>query len=42
LAVLGAGEFPPEILFQEAYLRLEFMDGSHKQAAKKYLSTQEN
>lgn len=42
LAVLGAGELPPEVLLQEAYLRLEFMDGSHKQAAKNYLATQEN
>ena len=42
LAVLGAGEMPPEVLLQEAYLRVEFMDGSHKQAAKNYLATQEN
>jgi thiol-disulfide isomerase/thioredoxin len=42
LAVLGAGELPPEILLKEAYLRLEFMDGSHKQAAKNYLATQKN
>lgn len=42
LAVLGAGELPPEVLLQEAYLRLEFMDGSHKQTAKNYLATQEN
>ena len=42
LAVLGVGELPPEILMQEAYLRLEFMDGSHKQAARNYLATQEN
>ncbi len=42
LAVLGAGELPPEVLLQEAYLRLEFMDGSHKQAARNYLATQEN
>lgn len=42
LAVLGVGELPPEILLQEAYLRLEFMDGSHKQAARNYLATQEN
>ena len=42
LAVLGVGELPPEILLQEAYLRLEFMDGSHKTAAKNYLATQKN
>lgn len=42
LVVLDAGELPPEVLMQEAYLRLEFMDGSHKQAAKNYLATQEN
>lgn len=42
LAVLAPGELPPEVLMQEAYLRLEFMDGSHKQAARNYLATQEN
>ena len=42
LTVLAAGGVPPEILLQESYLRLEFMDGSHKQTAKEYLSTQEN
>ena len=42
MAVLGTGDFPPEVLLQEAYLRLEFMDGSHKQTAKQYLATQEN
>lgn len=40
LAVLGEGELPPEVLRQEAYLRLEFMDGSSKAAASKYLATQ--
>ena len=40
LAVLGEGELPPEVLRQEAYLRLEFMDGSSKVAASKYLATQ--
>ena len=40
LAVLGEGEMPPEVLRQEAYLRLEFMDGSSKNAASKYLATQ--
>ncbi|MEM9548833.1 MAG: thioredoxin family protein [Bacteroidota bacterium] len=42
LAVLGDTELPPEVLRQEAYLRLEFMDGSHKQAAREYLATQHN
>jgi tetratricopeptide (TPR) repeat protein len=40
LAVLGEGELPPEVLRQEAYLRLEFMDGSSKNVATKYLATQ--
>ena len=40
LAVLGEGELPPEVLRQEAYLRLEFMDGSSKKSATKYLATQ--
>jgi tetratricopeptide (TPR) repeat protein len=40
LAVLGEGELPPEVLRQEAYLRLEFMDGSSKSAATNYLATQ--
>ena len=40
LAVLGEDELPPEILREEAYLRLEFMDGSSKSAAAKYLATQ--
>ncbi len=40
LAVLGEGEMPPEVLRQEAYLRLEFMDGSSNAAAQKYLATQ--
>lgn len=42
LAVLGADDLPPEVLRQEAYLRLEFMDGSSKRAATKYLETQYN
>lgn len=42
LAVLGVGELPPQVLLQEAYLRLEFMDGSHKIAAKNYLATQKD
>lgn len=42
LAVLGKGEMPPEVLLQEAYFRLELMDGSHKETAKKYLASQDN
>ena len=34
------GDLPPEILRQEAYFRMELMDGSHHIAAKKYLDTQ--
>lgn len=40
--VLAKGEVPPPILRQEAYSRLELMDGSHKAAAAKYLATQSN
>lgn len=40
LYVLGKGEVPPPFLREEAYLRLQFMDGSHRQVAKKYLQTQ--
>jgi len=40
--VLGKGEVPPEILRQEAYFRLELMDGSHQSTAKTYLKTQDN
>ena len=44
LYVLGQGgdNLPPEILKQEAYFKMQFMDGSHHQAAKKYLSTQDD
>jgi thiol-disulfide isomerase/thioredoxin len=35
-------DLPPDLIRQEAYFRLEFMDGSHKEAAKRYLATQEN
>lgn len=31
---------PPEILYQEAYFRMELMDGSHWDVANQYLSTQ--
>jgi tetratricopeptide (TPR) repeat protein len=30
----------PDFLYQEAYFRLELMDGSYKEIAKKYLGTQ--
>lgn len=40
LAVLGQGEMPPQVLKQEAYLRLEFMDGSHRKVAQDYLNSQ--
>ena len=33
---------PPEILFQEAYFRMELMDGSQDEAALRYLNTQED
>jgi len=35
-------ELPPEILKKEAYFRMELMDGSHVQAAHKYLKTQDD
>jgi len=31
---------PPEILKEEAYFRMQLMDGSHQEAAKKYLASQ--
>ncbi len=42
LYVMGQGgdNLPPEILKQEAYFRLQLMDGSHVDAASKYLDTQ--
>lgn len=42
--VLGQNspDLPPEILMQEAYLKMEFMDGSHRAAAEKYLATQDD
>lgn len=42
LHVLGDDEMPPEIMFQEAYFRLELMDGSHIQIARDYMSSQTN
>ncbi len=44
LYVMGedSENLPPEILRQEAYFRMQLMDGSHKAAAQKYLATQED
>lgn len=43
LHVLGQGEeLPPPVLREEAYFRLSLMDGSHVEASKKYLTTQED
>ncbi len=41
LYVLGQ-DAPPEIMRQEAYFRMQLMDGSHRSSAKKYLSTQKD
>lgn len=38
----NATNLPPEILYEEAYFRVQLNDGSHKEAARKYLKTQEN
>jgi len=38
----NATNLPPEILYEEAYFRMQFNDGSHKEASKKYLATQED
>ncbi len=40
--VMGQDEqdLPPEILRKEAYFRMQLMDGSHKESAKKYLNSQ--
>lgn len=44
LYVMGqeGGELPPEILREEAYFRMQLMDGSHHAASTKYLETQED
>lgn len=43
LYVLGEGDdLPPEVLREEAYFRLSLMDGSHRDAVKKYLRTQQD
>lgn len=36
----NSDNLPPEILFEEAYFRMQLMDGSHREVAKKYLNTQ--
>jgi len=36
------GDLPPEILKEEAYFRMQLMDGSEIKAAQKYLDTQED
>lgn len=38
----NAENLPPEILYEEAYFRMELNDGSSIAAAKKYLDTQED
>ena len=38
----NATNLPPEILFEEAYFRLQLNDGSYKEASAKYLATQED
>jgi len=35
-------EVPPEVLFKEAYFRMELMDGSHDKAAMAYLDSQDD
>ena len=44
LYVMGqdSDNLPPEILREEAYFRMQLMDGSHKAAAKKYLASQDD
>lgn len=38
----NATNLPPEILYEEAYFRMQLNDGTHKKAAAKYLATQED
>jgi tetratricopeptide (TPR) repeat protein len=40
--VLGKStkDLPPDLIRQEAYFRVEFMDGSHMEASRRYLATQ--
>ncbi len=44
LYVMGqdSDDLPPAILKEEAYFRMQLMDGSHHAAAKKYLATQKD
>ena len=43
LYVMGqSDQVPPQILKEEAYFRMQLMDGSHIASAQKYLDTQEN
>jgi len=42
LVLDGDTELPPEILLKEAYFRMQLMDGTHRDAANKYLATQED
>jgi len=44
LYVMGqdTDKLPPEVLKEEAYFRMQLMDGSHHEAARKYLKTQED
>ncbi len=42
LYVSGEDDMPPEVLFQEAYFRMELMDGSHWEVARSYLETQQD
>lgn len=38
----NATNLPPEILYEEAYFRMQLNDGSHKEASAKYLATQDD
>ena len=43
LYVMGSGDGPPDfVLYEEAYFKLQLMDGSHKASAKRYLESQED
>lgn len=42
LGLDNVGETPADYLREEAYFRLELMDGTHKSAAKKYLDSQDD
>ncbi len=36
------GQIPPDILYEEAYFRMQLMDGSHRRTVKNYLDTQDD